>query len=85
MYEGMQCPQPQPGTDGSHPAWPTTPGEHKHAPEGKMVRITDAIVLHGQENWDIIIIIINVCIYNTQVLSRKNTRRASELNNIIYT
>lgn len=33
MYEETQYLQPQPGTDGTHPAWPTTPGVQMHVPK----------------------------------------------------
>lgn len=32
MFEEMLYLQPQPGSDGNHPEWPTTPEAHTHAP-----------------------------------------------------
>ena len=35
MYEETPYLQPPPGTDGSRPAWPTTPEAHMRAPGGR--------------------------------------------------
>lgn len=49
MFEETPYLQPQPGTDGSHRAWPTAPEVHTRAPV-ETGKETDATAAHAKQN-----------------------------------
>lgn len=51
MFEETAYLQPQPGTDGSHRAWPTAPEAHTHAPV-ETEKETDATAARAEQNTD---------------------------------
>lgn len=51
MFEETPYLQPQPGTDGSHQAWPTAPEAHTHAPV-ETEKETDATAARAEQNAD---------------------------------